>query len=123
MILQEQMTRVAQQFLGKTHINTYTNSHTYLFFVFSGARRQHVWQKEINTFADVCYYGLTTLLGTQTLGEEYCDIVQINKFTQTYPGIIVRIYTLYHDQSNSPSIIASIYVGICTGSSTLPLYP
>lgn len=68
-ILQEQMTRVAQQFLG--------------------ARRQHVWQKEINTISDICYYGLTTLLGTQTLGEEYCDIVQINQYNQTYPGLIV----------------------------------
>lgn len=65
------MTRVAQQFLG--------------------ARRQHVWQKEINTISDICYYGLTTLLGTQTLGEEYCDIVQINQYNQTYPGLVVSI--------------------------------
>lgn len=54
-----------------------------------GARRQHQWQKEINTVSDLCYYALTTLLGNQTLGEEYCDIVQINQYTQTYPGIIV----------------------------------
>ena len=71
-ILQEQMTRVAQQFLG--------------------ARRQHVWQKEINTVSDICYYGLTTLLGTQTLGEEYCDIVQINQYNQTYPGLVVSFF-------------------------------
>lgn len=70
-ILQEQMTRVAQQFLG--------------------ARRQHVWQKEINTVSDICYYGLTTLLGTQTLGEEYCDLVQINQDSQTYPGVVVSV--------------------------------
>lgn len=54
-----------------------------------GARRQHQWQKEINTLSDLSYYGLTTLLGTQTLGEEYCDLVQINQYTQTYPDIIV----------------------------------
>ncbi|GAN02866.1 peroxisome biosynthesis protein [Mucor ambiguus] len=74
-ILQEQMTRVAQQFLG--------------------ARRQHVWQKEINTISDICYYGLTTLLGTQTLGEEYCDIVQINHYNQTYPGLVRRFLLVF----------------------------
>ncbi|CAO0789376.1 unnamed protein product [Mucor circinelloides] len=74
-ILQEQMTRVAQQFLG--------------------ARRQHVWQKEINTISDICYYGLTTLLGTQTLGEEYCDIVQINQYNQTYPGLVRRFLLVF----------------------------
>ncbi|CEP19419.1 hypothetical protein [Parasitella parasitica] len=74
-ILQEQMTRVAQQFLG--------------------ARRQHVWQKEINTVSDICYYGLTTLLGTQTLGEEYCDIVQVNSYNQTYPGIVRRFLLVF----------------------------
>ncbi|CAO3632644.1 unnamed protein product [Mucor hiemalis] len=75
MMLQEQMTRVARQFFG--------------------ARRQHQWQKEIDTLSDFCYYGLTTLLGTQTLGEEYCDIVQINQYTQTYPGILRRFMLVF----------------------------
>ncbi|KAI9348372.1 Pex12 amino terminal region-domain-containing protein [Pilaira anomala] len=74
-VLQEQMTRVAQQFLG--------------------ARRQHQWQKEINTLSNFCYYGLTTLLGTQTLGEEYCDLVQINQYSQTYPGFIRRFVLVF----------------------------
>ncbi|OBZ86248.1 Peroxisome biogenesis factor 10 [Choanephora cucurbitarum] len=74
-ILQEQMTRVAQQFLG--------------------ARRQHALQKEIIAFSDFCYHGLTTLLGTQTLGEEYCDIVQINQYTHTYPNIMRRFMLVF----------------------------
>ncbi|KAI9253763.1 Pex12 amino terminal region-domain-containing protein [Phascolomyces articulosus] len=69
-ILQEQMSSVCQQFLG--------------------SRLQHQWQKEINTLSDFCYYGLTTLLGTQTLGEEYCDLAQFNQYAQTYPGVIRR---------------------------------
>ncbi|KAI9488571.1 Pex12 amino terminal region-domain-containing protein [Zychaea mexicana] len=69
-VLQEQMSSVCQQFLG--------------------SRLQHQWQKEINTLSDFCYYGLTTLLGTQTLGEEYCDLAQINQYAQTYPGVIRR---------------------------------
>ncbi|KAI8078993.1 Pex12 amino terminal region-domain-containing protein [Gilbertella persicaria] len=74
-ILQEQVTRVAQQFLG--------------------ARRQHLWQKEINTFSDFCYHGLTTLVGTQTLGEEYCDLVQIHQGSQTYPGVLRRFMEVF----------------------------
>ncbi|KAI7894364.1 Pex12 amino terminal region-domain-containing protein [Mucor mucedo] len=75
LVLQEQMTRVAQQFLG--------------------ARRQHQWQKEINTLSNFCYYGLTTLLGTQTLGEEYCDLVQINQYTHTFPGMLRRCMLVF----------------------------
>lgn len=33
-------------------------------------------------------------LGTQTLGEEYCDIAQINVHSQTYPGLLVRMNLL-----------------------------
>ncbi|KAI8337661.1 Pex12 amino terminal region-domain-containing protein [Chlamydoabsidia padenii] len=82
-ILQEQVSRVCQQFLG--------------------ARRQHLWQKEINVLSDFCYYGLTTLLGTQTLGEEYCDLVQINQYAETYPGVIRR-FTLVFVQTLLPYI-------------------
>ncbi|GAB5364080.1 hypothetical protein AAMO2058_000938600 [Amorphochlora amoebiformis] len=34
---------------------------------------------EIRLAAYVCYFGLTTLLGKQTLGEEYCDILQVDR--------------------------------------------
>ncbi|KAG2175582.1 hypothetical protein INT43_001229 [Umbelopsis isabellina] len=73
--LQEQMTEVAQRFLG--------------------TRRQHQYQKEINVFSDFCYYGLTTILGSQTLGEEYCDIAQINVHSNTYPGMIRRMALVF----------------------------
>ncbi|KAI8993237.1 Pex12 amino terminal region-domain-containing protein [Pilobolus umbonatus] len=80
-ILQQQMSSVIQQFFG--------------------SRFQHIWQREINTLSDVCYHGLTTLLGTQTLGEEYCDIVQINVHTHTYPSIIRR-FCLFFAQTLLP---------------------
>mmetsp|Transcript_7197 Transcript_7197/g.9879 ORF Transcript_7197/g.9879 Transcript_7197/m.9879 type:complete len:374 (-) Transcript_7197:645-1766(-) len=35
-------------------------------------------EDEIRMVAYCCYFGLTTLLGKQTLGEEYCDIMQID---------------------------------------------
>ncbi|KAI9319268.1 Pex12 amino terminal region-domain-containing protein [Dichotomocladium elegans] len=74
-LLQEQMSAVCQLFLG--------------------SRFQHQWQKEIHTFSDFCYYGLTTLLGTQTLGEEYCDLVQVNRTMEFYPGLLRRISLVF----------------------------
>lgn len=42
-----------------------------------GARSAHAWATETRTFADALYLCLTTLLGNRTLGEEYCDLVQV----------------------------------------------
>ncbi|KAG0225761.1 hypothetical protein BGW42_004106 [Actinomortierella wolfii] len=55
-----------------------------------GNRFQHQHQTEIDVFSDLCYYSLTTLLGMQTLGEEYCDIMQINSATKTFPTLARR---------------------------------
>lgn len=44
-------------------------------------------QMEVRLLTDTCYYSLNTLVGTQTLGEEYCDILQVK-----YP---VRLPTLW----------------------------
>jgi peroxin-10 len=42
-----------------------------------GARSAHAWAAESRALADGLYLGLTTLLGSRTLGEEYCDLVQV----------------------------------------------
>ncbi|KAG0048644.1 peroxisome biogenesis factor 10 [Gryganskiella cystojenkinii] len=52
-----------------------------------GSRTQHMYQTEVEVFSDLCYYSLTTLLGTQTLGEEYCDIMQIKSSSNTFPSL------------------------------------
>ncbi|KAF9106070.1 peroxisome biogenesis factor 10 [Mortierella sp. AM989] len=52
-----------------------------------GSRTQHMYQTEVDVFSDLCYYSLTTLLGTQTLGEEYCDIMQIKGSAGTFPSL------------------------------------
>ncbi len=41
------------------------------------------WQREFQLLAELGYYGITTVIGNQTLGEEYCNIVQV---TPTTPG-------------------------------------
>lgn len=48
-----------------------------------------MYQTEVEVFSDLCYYSLTTLLGMQTLGEEYCDIMQIRDSTNTFPSLPV----------------------------------
>lgn len=48
-----------------------------------------MYQTEVEVFSDLCYYSLTTLLGMQTLGEEYCDIMQIKSSTNTFPSLPV----------------------------------
>ncbi|KAF9353248.1 peroxisome biogenesis factor 10 [Mortierella sp. NVP85] len=55
-----------------------------------GSRMQHMYQTEVGVFSDLCYYSLTTLLGMQTLGEEYCDIMQIKGSTGTFPSLARR---------------------------------
>lgn len=44
-----------------------------------GARSAHAWAAETRTFAAALYLCLTTLLGNRTLGEEYCDLVQVEE--------------------------------------------
>lgn len=43
-----------------------------------GSRVAHNYASESRTFSDLLYLGLTTLVGNRTLGEEYCDIIQIH---------------------------------------------
>ncbi|BGP29506.1 peroxisome bioproteinsis factor 10 [Rhodotorula toruloides] len=43
---------------------------------FLGTRWLQTWSKELHHGSRLAYFGLTTLLGSQTLGEEYCDIMQ-----------------------------------------------
>ncbi|TPX50594.1 hypothetical protein SeLEV6574_g00786 [Synchytrium endobioticum] len=55
-----------------------------------GTRTHMKWQVEVSLAADFCYHALTTLAGTQTLGEEYCDIMQITQGSLTVPSPLRR---------------------------------
>ena len=52
------------------------------------------WQRELQLAAETAYYGLTTVLGNQTLGEEYCNTVQVgapdSRKKYVVPGAIRR---------------------------------
>ncbi|KAK3485131.1 Pex12 amino terminal region-domain-containing protein [Neurospora crassa] len=56
-----------------------TNQLTDLHRRVRGARSAHSWATETRTAADLLYLCLTTLLGNRTLGEEYCDLVQVEE--------------------------------------------
>ena len=52
-----------------------------------GSRFAHKWDSEARTFTELLYLGLTTLVGNRTLGEEYCDIHQVETGSQKLPAI------------------------------------
>ncbi|CZR51293.1 related to C3HC4 zinc-binding integral peroxisomal membrane protein [Phialocephala subalpina] len=52
-----------------------------------GARFLHTYTSEARTFSELLYLGLTTFIGNRTLGEEYCDIIQIEDDTLKLPTI------------------------------------
>ena len=45
---------------------------------FYGARFIHTYDTELRTLSELLYLGLTTFVGNRTLGEEYCDVVQVD---------------------------------------------
>ena len=46
-----------------------------------GARFLNTYTTEAQTFSELLYLGLTTFIGNRTLGEEYCDILQVEDDT------------------------------------------
>ena len=55
-----------------------------------GARFAHNYTTETKTAAELLYLGLTTFIGNRTLGEEYCDIVQVEDDTLRLPVVFRR---------------------------------
>ena len=55
-----------------------------------GARFIHNYTSEARTFTELLYLGLTTFIGNRTLGEEYCDIIQVSDDTLRLPDISRR---------------------------------
>lgn len=50
-----------------------------------GSRFAHTYGSETRTFTELLYLGLTTFIGNRTLGEEYCDIYQVENGLQQLP--------------------------------------
>ena len=52
-----------------------------------GSRFAQAYISEARTLSELLYLGLTTLLGNRTLGEEYCDVYQIQSQSRQLPAI------------------------------------
>ncbi|KAF2644164.1 hypothetical protein P280DRAFT_466834 [Massarina eburnea CBS 473.64] len=52
-----------------------------------GARYAHTYTSETRVLSELLYLGLTTLIGNRTLGEEYCDIVQVEGENGQLPAL------------------------------------
>ncbi|KAG7520322.1 peroxisome biogenesis factor 10 [Solea senegalensis] len=67
------------------------------FQTLAGSKRWLDWRKEIELLSDLVYYGLTTLSGYQTLGEEYVSIVQVDPSKRKIPSPARRgLFVLCH---------------------------
>lgn len=56
-----------------------------------GARFAHTNADTIKNLTELLYFSLTTLLGNRTLGEEYCDVVQLENDTLQLPSLGRRV--------------------------------
>ncbi|XP_019832017.2 peroxisome biogenesis factor 10 isoform X2 [Bos indicus] len=65
----------------------------------AGAKKWLEWRREVELVSDLAYFGLTTLAGYQTLGEEYVSVVQVGPSQRHVPsrlrrGILVALHTV-----------------------------
>ncbi|KAJ5458199.1 Zinc fingerRING-type [Penicillium sp. IBT 31633x] len=56
-----------------------------------GARYAHTHSDAIKRLTELLYFSLTTAIGNRTLGEEYCDLVQLEDDTLQLPSIGRRV--------------------------------
>lgn len=56
-----------------------------------GARFAHRYSEATNNLSELLYLCITTLLGNRTLGEEYCDVIQIEDDTSRLAGLGRRV--------------------------------
>ena len=58
-----------------------------------GARFAHKYAATTSTLSELAYLCLTTLLGNRTLGEEYCDVIQVSSALPSLPlpGLVQRL--------------------------------
>jgi peroxin-10 len=52
-----------------------------------GARFAHKYSDATNHLSELLYLCITTLLGNRTLGEEYCDVIQVEDDTSRLAGL------------------------------------
>lgn len=69
-----------------------------------GTQNWMKWKNEIELVSDVLYFLLTTVKGSQTLGEEYTSIVQVDSSKRKIPSQLQRIVYML-SRSSSPYLL------------------
>ncbi|KAK2750122.1 peroxisome biogenesis factor 10 [Myotisia sp. PD_48] len=70
--------------------NTLSNQSQSIVRALRGARYAHTHTDAIKNLTEIVYLSLTTLLGNRTLGEEYCDVVQLEDDSLQLPSLARR---------------------------------
>jgi len=65
-----------------------------LFKQIFGTRKFIKYENKISIISRFLYYVLTSILGSQTLGEEYCELIPIDNSTNTPPSKLKKIYVI-----------------------------
>ena len=86
---------LAPDIIRSTQKDAYFQSHLLLHLSsilrLYGVRTANAYAAEAKTFTELLYLGLTTFVGNRTLGEEYCDIIQVSaREGGQRPGVIRR---------------------------------
>jgi len=87
-----------------------------------GPREAARVQRQVKLLASLLYYGLTTGCGLQTLGEEYCDLVQVSGHPSSAVRPTMRAF-LVALQAVPPYLLESIRLRILRDSSRLANAP
>lgn len=69
------------------------------------------YQEDASLVSQLFYYGMSTLLGRQTLGEEYCDIIQVDG-NRIIPSSSVQRFLLIFWQILVPYLCSKMSVHI-----------
>ncbi|CAN9515323.1 unnamed protein product [Ophioblennius macclurei] len=85
---QAQLIRSSQK--DEQYQNSLRNSANEAFQTLAGSRCWLNWRREIELLSDVTYFSLTTLSGSQTLGEEYVNMVQVDASQRRIPSVSRR---------------------------------
>ncbi|XP_070564134.1 peroxisome assembly protein 10-A-like [Ptychodera flava] len=72
------------------YLNYLRGSIADIFQSVAGAGTWIHWRRELDIAADLAYFALTTIAGYQSLGEEYCNIVQVDHTERAVPSGVVR---------------------------------
>jgi peroxin-10 len=81
-----------------------------------GPRRATQFEQWIGTLSDVLYFCVTTLAGTQTVGEEYGELIQYSAQSGRYPNFVRRLLSLAM-HIGGPAVLTVLFRRATAGSS------